>query len=976
MPIKINYICVPQIPKDEVGRVRNLMDLAREFGTHPAVKGRLTQPQIDANFSRYFKQATGKSLLGGDSHVPSVEQLKRVYRYVNRNIKNLEQGKLTAFQKSLWLPEELAKRSPELNTWYKNETRIQSNHTGQEIRNNNSLQTIAKKLRTQSGETAFSFLNGVTRPKAEKEIQRLEDAITEAHKREDWGARDSAIEELDSYYKQGDGKVFKQFYELVTDGKAYTNASKTHPPLVVAAAKVWRQEMKPNLDRNISEGVDAYYWSLRNLSGKLNNNKYFKNSLRKVNIIKQQIDKYMKDPSMKSDFPIRMLDVVPTLGKVNELYNTKNSPESYKEADTLLSSLVENVANMDMSVSGSLFKTSEGKLRESMNVLPMLDSYTRGVTRFSMVGKSTQNMLTSIQKIMDKKGNDDLRAEELQTHIDYIKDSYADVTDLKESTAGDEMVRTLTNLQAVFKLGLPNLKSPAKNFTQSWQHFNWFGYKGMKRTREALRDDKMNLRVTEYLKDNGILFQNLGETWGGPRAERVYDPVSGLWVEKVGVGVGEQMQRNLEKMTQKSLWAMTKVENSWNRKGSSEHAFVEKWDINEADPTFRWQFESSILSRARRNDIKELQDVDGNSLHKYDKNRMTYPEWGKSVMQTLANQKSHELWVGEGRVSDYDYHLEMYGRKSAGNHADDVTKTIHFDYGMVSKPGAMKKTKAGKLVGQFRTWWVNNMNYQKNRFIEGKDDMMSGMFNGEKAWRLYRMGLQDAIVLGVLSPLLNINIGALVDNRTWWDSGTMAWNVAEATTQQLTEGEIDPDTRNAILAGTYNRGIIGSMLGVHADTTIKLGSLAGFEGLDQEDTLSYLVGYDDWAEFTQDEKIQEFASTLHTGMGRMVTEHIPAMLDGAGIGYMSEKELGIKPTKTQRAIKQAALQYSGIQPKVLKEQLKKPSRKINQTSPYPLTENEVLQNMLASIAMGGKQAKRPSTASLLSTIKRLQQKPA
>ena len=512
----------------------------------------------------------------------------------------------------MWLPEEISKRTPELKTWYRNETRIQSNHTGQEIRNNNSLQTIASKLRRQSGQTSFAFLNGVTRPRAEKEIKKLEDAITEAHKREDWGARDSAVEELDTYYKEGEGKVFKQFYELVTDGKAYSRASQTHPPLIVAAAKVWRQEMKPSLDRNISEGVDSNYWSLRNLSGKLSNHKFFKDSLRKIEIIKRQVDRYMKDSSMKSDFPIRMLDIVPTLGKVNKLYNTKNSPESYKEADTLLSNLVENVANMDMSVSGSLFKTSEGKLRESMNVLPMLDSYTRSVTRFAMVGKTTQNMLTSIQKIMDKKGNDELRAEELQTHIDYIKDTYTDLTKVQEASAGDEMVRTLTNLQAIFKLGLPNLKSPAKNFTQSWQHFNWFGYRQMKRTREALKDDKMNLRITEYLKDNGILFQNLGETWGGPRAETVYDPVSGLWIEKVGVGVSEQMQRNLEAMAQKSLWAMTKVENAWNRKGSSSHAFVEKWDLNEADPMFRWQFEKSILSRARRNDIKELQDTDGN----------------------------------------------------------------------------------------------------------------------------------------------------------------------------------------------------------------------------------------------------------------------------------------------------------------------------------------------------------------------------
>ena len=41
MAFKINYICVPKIPKDEVGRVKNLMKLARDFGKNDAVKGRV-----------------------------------------------------------------------------------------------------------------------------------------------------------------------------------------------------------------------------------------------------------------------------------------------------------------------------------------------------------------------------------------------------------------------------------------------------------------------------------------------------------------------------------------------------------------------------------------------------------------------------------------------------------------------------------------------------------------------------------------------------------------------------------------------------------------------------------------------------------------------------------------------------------------------------------------------------------------------
>ena len=50
----------------------------------------------------------------------------------------------------------------------------------------------------------------------------------------------------------------------------------------------------------------------------------------------------------------------------------------------------------------------------------------------------------------------------------------------------------------------------------------------------------------------------------------------------------------------------------------------------------------------------------------------------------------------------------------------------------------------------------------------------------------------------------------------------------------------------------------------------------------------------------------------------------------------------------------------------------KPSRKIKQTSPYPLAQSEILQQMLADIAMGDKKSKRASPASLMESIKRLQ----
>jgi hypothetical protein len=62
----------------------------------------------------------------------------------------------------------------------------------------------------------------------------------------------------------------------------------------------------------------------------------------------------------------------------------------------------------------------------------------------------------------------------------------------------------------------------------------------------------------------------------------------------------------------------------------------------------------------------------------------------------------------------------------------------------------------------------------------------------------------------------------------------------------------------------------------------------------------------------------------------------------------------------------------GIEPEEIKETLTKPSRKIKTTSPYPLTQSEILQRMLADISMGGKKGPRPSPVSMVKQLERLQ----
>ena len=150
---------------------------------------------------------------------------------------------------------------------------------------------------TEGSGLLASAKGNILRTKAEKHIAELENNIKSASRNEDWSTRDALMKELDGYLKEGEGLVLKQLHNAITDHRTVKNA----PPLVREAARIWRAEMKPNLDKSILNGVDAYYWAHQNLKGKLHNHKNFNSSLEKIKIIRQRVQDYIKSDKTKNN---------------------------------------------------------------------------------------------------------------------------------------------------------------------------------------------------------------------------------------------------------------------------------------------------------------------------------------------------------------------------------------------------------------------------------------------------------------------------------------------------------------------------------------------------------------------------------------------------------------------------------------------------------------------------------------------------
>ena len=67
----------------------------------------------------------------------------------------------------------------------------------------------------------------------------------------------------------------------------------------------------------------------------------------------------------------------------------------------------------------------------------------------------------------------------------------------------------------------------------------------------------------------------------------------------------------------------------------------------------------------------------------------------------------------------------------------------------------------------FKDIVFNFFNLQRKIVRDGTDAVFTKQWNSEPAWRMYRLGLTYLAINGIMSPLLNLNLGNLVQNDTW-----------------------------------------------------------------------------------------------------------------------------------------------------------------------------------------------------------------
>lgn len=854
--------CITKEQKEEIQE--KTVSLRKDWRNNPVIR-RIARDKDYSAFKKMFRASTGEDYDFGD--IPTMQSLKRLERRMKVFEKRLLKGAGGKVAQLFYLPEEFLKGNPaaaktfedfvENHNYYRSEKESyirdvikMADHMG-EISKSIGIVNNWDKIRSVLGGKA----GDVTIARAKKALQKInneyqkikaEDGVHAAHK----------------YWKEvGMDKLGKQEQFIV-----FEKADKVlrNPELIRTAGyaeyapihKLW-SDMRPKLFNTLQLGLKKYI----NLLDGLNN--------KELDGVIQNLNKLSNNLKVEKDyFPTQLLSIFPTMKKIQDtIYSNKDIRAlDIESLDLYVNNMVNDVANRIPVADSTREKTTApGETRYNKNILGVLDAYVSDVTKFNYMVDTTASLLRGTKKL---RGQSDAEIEgSTRVYIDYLFDTHATMLGYNvKSPAFRSLVRGLTSWQFISKLGM-NLRSAARNSTQSLQNFVHFGVKGSIDAIKYLQDSRMQDAVTHEMDRHGIFFEEVREL---SNMEHMFPDVTVSKIDGQEVltwksdSTSEKWLKGMEGVAKTSGWAMRKIENKLNRNLTFKIAFAKM---------------HSELSR-NKGDVRKFIEMEHG-----EKGGMTETEYGKVISSEVEN---HMI------------------RKS-GRFAANMVRLLHYEYSAFAKPKIMR-TGAGAVMGQFMTYSVNFFNYNYKMARDAKNDVLAGDWKSPDVGRVAKMGMTYAFINGLLGMVFNTDFSNLVQHDVYERAENLVdWAVGTAT-----------DDKELLKKAFYGKGpIVGTIGGPWVSDMITYGGvfglwdlLSGFEEGDRE-FLGYLAGYQDYSDKTGDDKVFEVARTLSSTVTRWLSVILPRAHNGTSFGTLAGMEMGLygsKKKKEQKAKVVAAAQ--------------------------------------------------------------------
>jgi len=816
-----------------------------------------TGKDIDKFFNQAWWSATGEEFNYGKT--PTMSQL----RVLDKKIDKIEKGftkKTGKLAELFYLSDEIVKKNPYAKRTLKLFHSNHQHYQGKRDKYQSVLNSIVASLGAKAREMGLRkrFTDFRTATAVSKELQRRYNEYSRITLEESW-------EKGEDYYNKNirnlsEGDQFKVF-ELAENLFRNPGLLKKDPATYGIFEDVlmeWKS-ISPLLFRDLKNGLGYYIKALKEADN-ISNGRYS----RMIDVFTKFNDKLVEE---KNYFPVEALNVFPTFKIIQDsIYDRKTSKSSdFKD----LTNYVENIVDAtveSLNPSGHLREQkSEGLVRRSRDIISVMDNYIRNVTAFNFAGSSSEVLLKGIRNLQNMKGPE--AEAQAEFYSNYLYDTHATMMGLNiRSPFWKTATRAVTSWQFISKLGF-NLRGAARNATQSLQNLVYFGVGGLNKAFFYLRTENIGNIAAEQAKMHGVYFADARELTNslGIFPEIAKTKVNGKEVFTYGVdSKAQKFTAGLEKFAQQSGRPMRWVENKVNRQLTFKVAFALEHQ--------RLMNNKGVMS-------KEIEDALATGR------------------LTLEKNDSAEKYLQRVIV------------KRAGTLAAGAVKEIHYEYSPFAKPKVFR-TPAGAILGQFMTYSINFFNYQRKIAMRGKDHVLAGDWNSEPAWRLYRLGMMYSFLYGVLSPLINTDVGNLVQHDTYerlenWSN----WIGGDKEEKQR---------------AFFGKGpILGTAGGPFISDIITLGNIFGFYDLlsngeaDERNVWGYLAGYQDYADSRDSSKLFDFVRTLNTQLGRTAFLTAPRMWNGASFGTLLALESGLHPSKEMKERKLWQIEqiekYTGIE---------------------------------------------------------------
>ena len=778
--------------------------------------------------------------------LPNKKELNRLERHINKYIKDVYK-KPTKLGELFKLPEAILRKNPATKEYFNSLVKASQEYRGNQSSIGSDLLAIKTYLNKASGQAGFMQKYGYSRSQSSIEIAKLENAYKKL-------MSDGKVELANKLYNDRlknlgeDGKLSaaNALYYLMVDPSLvnvqnYKKTSLEYGDDLARASKLWHygdtkvgsKPLKERLWKMLGNGLRENISILKGMQNDYNKGTF------KIDKLEQLYTDYFDPKSatkrIKDYFPRQVLDIAPMFSKLSEDIHSGQMDKSsinQKEIGTYVDRMIEDVTN-NLKQPGVIYeRANPAPAIVSKDVLGILDSYSQNVMRFNystFVTSATTKALKKLQK---------LEGAQLDTQIgflaEYVNDTHQSVLGLKyRNSKFKNISRAITSWQFMSKLGL-NVRSAARNASQSLQNWVYFGNKAIYEAMKDLQIDSKRRIVDNAMRKNGFEFVNIQE-FAVPKEllGNVEIDATGKVIE-TGASTGAKFNDFLENVARITGKPMQWVENHVNRGFTFKIAFLQKY--NEAN--------DSMLRKYVKKKYKKPKGVKAE-------------DWDTELMGKIETER-------QARASAY---------------ARDVVKELHYLYDAWAKPKALRNP-VGSVLGQFTTYSINFFEYQRKILAKGGDDLMHREWNTPEAWRMYRLGMLYTFVTA-LSAATNTQWSNLIENDTYerivrlnqWLGGT----AEEKEKAFFGQGPV---------TATFGGPFVSDML--------RIGSLINFDKMSGDDMNSYLENYRSFNKRTGEmSATEEVVRTLNTQVGRLIYNTGPRIMSGTSFPTVLGQELGL-----------------------------------------------------------------------------------